>query len=149
MSFGHGGLASAAGSTPAADTGSSLVDNDRGRHSSPIVIGAPRSKQSGVLRNEIDVGCLSWLQEDGSPTRIERVSIFDLRRGEKISSGKVMPLFSRIDQVQLVRLVAAKPELIRDELILDHSDLDASGTRPINGRGRVDMAGNNKSTRRN
>jgi hypothetical protein len=60
-----------------------------------------------------------------------------------------MPLFSRIDQVQLVRLVAAKPELIRDELILDHSDLDASGTRPINGRGRVDMAGNNKSTRRN
>src|SRR5215471_12042312 len=62
MSFGHGGLASAAGSTPAADTGSSLFDNDRGRHSSPIVIGAPRSKQSGVLCNEIDVGCLSWLQ---------------------------------------------------------------------------------------
>jgi hypothetical protein len=82
MSFGHGGLASAAGSTPAADTGSSLVDNDRGRHSRPIVIGAPRSKQSGVLCKEIDVGCLSWLQEHGSPTRIERVSIFDLCRGD-------------------------------------------------------------------
>src|ERR1700736_5449170 len=80
-----------------------LVDKDRGRHSSPIVIGAPQSEQSSVLCNKIDVGCLFWLQEDRSLTPIERVGIFNLHRGEKIGSGKVMPLFPRIDQVQLVR----------------------------------------------
>src|ERR1700730_18301322 len=61
-----------------------LVDNDCGRHSSPIVIGAARSEQSGVMCNKIDVGCLFWLQEDRSPTLVERVGIFNLHRGEKI-----------------------------------------------------------------
>jgi hypothetical protein len=113
------------------------------------VIGAPRSKQSRVLCNEIDVGCLFWVQEDGVPTLIKRVIVSDLYRGEKIWSGEVMPLFSRIDQVQLVRQAAAKPELVWEKLIFDHPDLDALGTRPVNGRGRGDMAGNDESTDRN
>jgi len=35
-----------------------------------------------------------------------------------------MPLLSRVDQVQLVRQAAAKPELVREELVFDHPHLD-------------------------
>jgi hypothetical protein len=69
---------------------------------------------------EIDVGFLSRLQEDRFSAFIERAGIANLHRGEEVRSGEVMPLLSGVDEVQPVGQAAAKPELVRDDLILDH-----------------------------
>src|SRR6516164_4826473 len=50
MSFGHNGLASAAGSTPAADTGSSLFDNDRGARQCPAGTQAVRRMRGRLFQ---------------------------------------------------------------------------------------------------
>jgi hypothetical protein len=55
---------------------------------------------------------MARLKEDRSFAFVERLGIPDLNRAEKIGSGKVLALCSRIEQAQLVRHVAAKPELI-------------------------------------
>src|SRR6266849_6735897 len=68
---------------------------------------------------------------------------------KKSGAVKSCPSLSRIDQVQLVRQAAAKPELVWKELIFDHPDLDALGTRPVNRRCRGDVSGNVNSDCRN
>src|SRR6516225_3162998 len=80
---------------------------------------------------------VSCLQEDGAPAFIERAGIVNLYRGEEIGSGEVVPLLSGVDEVQPVGQIAKKPELARDDLVLDHPDLDPPGGRPVDGRGRV------------
>src|SRR6516165_116725 len=119
-------------------------DNDRGCHSRPVVVGTAKSEQARTLCNEIDVGGLSGLNKNRSFSFVERLDIPDLDRAEKVGSGKVMTFGSRIEQVQLVRHAVTKPELLWNELVLDHPHLDALGARPVDGGRRVACASNNE-----
>ena len=109
------------------------------------MIGATGSKQSGILGNKINIYHLLRLQKDRGPAVVECAGDLNDRRLEKFGSGKVMPLLACIDEVQAIRLPVAQGELVGDELVFDHPDLDSLRLRPVDRAGRIGLRNCNKS----
>ena len=53
-----------------------LIDDDRGGHAGPVVVGAARGEQALAKRNKVDVDCLLRVQEKRAAPLVEHAGVW-------------------------------------------------------------------------
>jgi len=115
-----------------------LVDGNAADHAGPVVVGAPKIICSGPVGRQKEVLRLAGLHHDLGMFAIENIRIIDIGVREEQRRRDFMRFLAMVLQVQPVMHVVLKDQMVRQELVVHHDEVERNRLRPGLRRGGAD-----------
>src|SRR5262245_14338442 len=115
-----------AGARLAGDTGraSSLDDGDLSGHARPVVVGARQGIAADLTRDEVEVLLLAGLDHELGPLRVQHRGVSELHALEEGGRRELVKLLAAVLELEPVRDVDSKRQIVRLEAIVGRDDGD-------------------------